>query len=138
MKQQYFILEDCDWAVTVFYDTGKNDTDEIMKLLKELGCPKRGLDKSYKNLSSGEYNTGLTYSNPHIKESLVVLGHASSFEEFLNTWQHEVIHLNMHICESYGISPYSEDCAYLAGDIAQKMFPILSHYICRCNYEENQ
>jgi hypothetical protein len=39
-------------------------------------------------------------------------------EEFINTYNHEKNHVEMHICEKLDIDPYSEEAAYLSGDLA--------------------
>ena len=54
-----------------------------------------------------------------IKCSIVVIHKASSIGEFINTFEHEKNHLEMHICEALDINPYSEEAAHMSGDLAQ-------------------
>lgn len=49
----------------------------------------------------------------------VVIHKASSIGEFINTFEHEKNHLEMHICEALDINPYSEKAAHMSGDLAQ-------------------
>ena len=50
--------------------------------------------------------------------NLILIYKASSIGEFLNTFEHEKNHLEMHICEALDINPYSEEAADLSGDLA--------------------
>lgn len=135
MKYQLVHIRQYDWLVHIYYDTTVEDTWRVAERLYKVGCPLRGIRKSIGNLASGLPNMGLTYSNGGERESVMSLGRTVSAEQFLNTWQHEVIHLNRQMCLSLGIDPFSERAAYLAGDIAQYMYPVLSHYICGCRAE---
>lgn len=132
MERQTIYLEKYDWAASVFYDTAGKDIRYILSALLDLGCTGKWLENSRRVLGRGNDNVGMTFSNPRLRESVMVMGHASSLREFLNTWQHEMTHLCRHICEHYDIDPFSEEAAYLAGDIAAEMHSVLSHYICAC------
>lgn len=132
MLRQRIYIRKYDWLVYVFYDTDSTDADEILSLLRHIGCRGKNLSDSGESLRNGIDNTGLTFSNNRLRESVMVIGRASSLAEFLDTWQHEFTHLQRHICRTYGIDPYSEEAAYLAGDIAKRMHPLLSHFMCEC------
>lgn len=47
---------------------------------------------------------------------------SDSAEEFIDTYNHEKNHVEMHICKEFGIDPYSEKAAYLSGQLAKKLF----------------
>lgn len=64
-------------------------------------------------------DTGFTYSNYERQCSIVVIHKASSIGEFINTFEHEKNHLEMHICEALDINPYPEKAAHMSGDLAQ-------------------
>lgn len=132
MKTQTIYLEDYDWDIRVFYDTRGIDYPKVMDALKEIGCPKESLIRSFKNLTSGNANNGLTFSQPQMKESVISIGYASSLGEFLSTATHEIVHAIHHIAQHYGIDPYGEEIAYLAGTIAREMHPLLQQYMCSC------
>lgn len=132
MIRQYFELEDYDWAVHVFYDADRNHSKEILKLLKEVGVSKYDYTEAWDNLSSGELNTGLCYSNFKEKVSVLVISTTSAPCQFMNSLVHEVRHLERHIEYSFGISPYSEEAAYLAGTITERMFPKAKMLMCKC------
>lgn len=48
-----------------------------------------------------------------------------TLEEFINIYNHEKNHLEMHICDEYGIDPYSEEAAVLSGKLAKCLFQSL-------------
>lgn len=133
MKRQNLYIPEYDWIVHVYYDTTPYDTEELLDKLYELGCTEKGLSRVREQLLGGNYNNGLTYSNRALRQSVVSLGRASSFPQFLNSFVHEVHHLATHIAEAVGMSLVGEPICYLSGNIAQKMYPILIHYISNCH-----
>lgn len=50
--------------------------------------------------------------------------------EFLNTTIHEIAHVAMHIAEEDGIDPYSEELAYLMGDISHDISYVVCELSC--------
>lgn len=70
-------------------------------------------------VSNAELDTGFAYSSYDKQCSIVVIHKASSIGEFINTFEHEKNHLEMHICEALDINPYSEEAAHMSGDLAQ-------------------
>ena len=120
------------WGIYVYYDTTPYDTEELLGKLRSLGCSENGVLRTRKQLLRGGYNNGFTYSNRALKQSVVSLGRASKFSQFLNSFSHELHHLSTHIAQAYGIPLDGEDVCYLSGSIAQKMYPILIHYLTRC------
>lgn len=57
-----------------------------------------------------------------IHKSIIVINRPDSAEEFIDTYNHEKNHVEMHICKEFGIDPYSEKAAYLSGQLAKKLF----------------
>lgn len=104
-----------DWKVIVYYNTVCLDC--IYNSLEEIGCTK--IDEILNFIEKGELNTGCIYSNYREHKSVIVIGKANSFSEYLNTVEHEKNHLEMHICKAYGIDPFSEEAANLAGYLSQ-------------------
>lgn len=43
-------------------------------------------------------------------------------EEFVNVYNHEKNHLEMHICDEFNIDPHSEEAAELSGTLAKYLF----------------
>ena len=84
-------------------------------------------------MSSCQLNSGITYSNNTQKHSLIVISSTSTPAQFMNSLLHEQYHLIEHIVEKYNINPFSEEAAYLAGFIGQKMYPKVKYFLCKCH-----
>lgn len=110
------------WCVDIVYDATARDTDYILDILDDMGCPVRAMKKAHRLLKSGVPNEGLTYSDSRHRRSIVVVGHATSVGEFIDTLAHELNHLTDHISQYYGVDLDSEENAYLMGDIAKIVF----------------
>lgn len=106
-----------DWKVTVFYNT--ICPASILEALHEAGCKGQKLREIADFLYEEKLNTGVIYSNPTHKETVIAICKATSLGEYVNTIEHEKNHLEMHLCEYLGIDPYSEEAAILSGDISQ-------------------
>lgn len=132
MKRQIIYIPEYQWKVYVYYDTTPNDTEEVLRKLYDLECSEDGILNTRKQLLEGNYNNGFTYSNRILRQSVVSLGRSSSFAQFLNSFVHELHHLSTHIAQSYNIPLDGENVCYLSGGIAQKIYPILIHYLIRC------
>lgn len=61
-------------------------------------------------------------TNQEEHKSIIVINRPDSAEEFIDTYNHEKNHVEMHICKEFGIDPYSEKAAYLSGQLAKKLF----------------
>ena len=130
MLYQEFELPKYDWHVSVFYNSTFEDREDIMDCLYEMNCNSEIARKAYGNLSSGQKNTGLTFSKDNA--TCIVLGIATDSENFAHTYTHEIAHCAMHIAKEYGIDPQSEEYAYIVGDLGAKMFPYASKFMCDC------
>lgn len=109
------------WSVEVFIILSRPDIAEIISAVKRAGGSKKVLESAYTNLME-DFNSGFTYSSSKYRKSIMVVNRSSSMEEFINTYNHEKNHVEMHICEELGIDPYSEEAAYLSGNMAQQLF----------------
>ena len=116
----------------VFYAVTTYWVWQIIKELRRIGCVGEKLEMAYRNLSSGNLNTGLTYSNFERRETVMVIAKTSSPEQFQNSFDHETGHLCRHISQTFGIDPYGEEEQYLQGYIGQKMFPVAKKFLCEC------
>lgn len=133
MIRQKIVLPEYDgWNIYCYYAVTHYAVDEIMDRLQSIRCDRKSLRKAYRNLSKGEINTGLCYSNYERGETVLVIALTSCAAEFINSWHHELEHFESHICEAYGLDPKGEEIAYLSGDIAMEMFPKIKHLICDC------
>lgn len=133
---QEFYLEDFYWNVKVFYIVDTIPIDYILDELSQIGCSNPDLEMAELVLNNKAKDKGLTYSNLIERESIIIIGETSCPAEFQHTFDHEKIHLAMHIAKYFHINPYSEDLAYLVGDIGLQMFPIAKKFLCEHCREE--
>lgn len=118
VKQQ-FKMDRFDWEVTIYYTIDEEQKGEIIEELIKLECDKNTLNSIINNLDKARNDTGFTYSSLRHQCSIIVIHKASSVGEFINTFEHEKNHLEMHICEALEINPYSEEAAHMSGHLAQ-------------------
>lgn len=109
------------WSVEVFIILSRPDIAEIMSAVKRAGGSKEVIESAHANLME-DFDSGFTYSSPKYRKSIMVVNRSSSMEQFINTYNHEKNHVEMHICEELRIDPYSEEAAYLSGNMAQQLF----------------
>ncbi len=122
----------CDWEVTVFFSINEYWTEDILEALWEIGIDGTYAQKAYENLSSGEVNTGLCYSNYNARKSVVVISRASDASELFNSTMHEFKHLSAHMAKGCGMDEMGEDIAYATGELAHDMWKYIQPYMCNC------
>lgn len=88
------------------------------------------LSKVSDNVRSGNLNEGFCYSNPMLRRSVVGIGETDSGPEFLDTTIHEIVHVAQHMAEKDGIDPFSEELAYIAGDISREISRVVCEMSC--------
>ena len=130
MIVQDIILPEYRWRVRVYYAVTAYWTDDIMRDLVGIGCHGAELRRAEASLMRGGLDTGLTYSNRHAHESVMVIGLTSSAAQFQNSLDHEKGHLVKHISLAFGLDPYGEEQQYLSGEIGQRMFPVARKFLC--------
>lgn len=116
----------CYFAVTDYY------TDEILNVLDSIGCSSAVYNRVAEKMEKNELNTGFTYSNKLTHETLMVIGLASSNEEYINSISHELRHLCDDIASAIGIPSSGEEVAYLTGDIASQVADVIEVLVCDC------
>lgn len=122
MISQKVYIPSADWCVEIFYDVTPDDREYVMDALSDLGINRRDEVRAYRQLSKWEYNLGLTHSSLEKRKSVMVIGHADSIAQFLNTLAHEKQHLEMSIVIELGLNPYGETAAYISGDILEAIY----------------
>ena len=121
-----------NWTVYAYIAVNEYYTCEILDKMRLIGANSRVMARAYKNMSAGQLNNGLTYSNPDERKSVWVVALTTSAKEFFNTIVHEIRHLQQHIANEYGIDEDSEEACYLCGDIALRLFPYCKRLLCDC------
>jgi hypothetical protein len=109
-----------DWKVEVYVILKDCYIDEIINSLS--GCSESEIQKAFINITT-RMNSG--FVKTFDKRSIVVINKPTTLEEFVNVYNHEKNHLEMHICEAYDINPHSEEAAELSGNLAKCLFSSL-------------
>ena len=133
---QEFKLENWNWRVRVFYVVDFIPIDFIIEELKGIGCTQQDIDSAINVLDSGNDNRGITFSNSEERESIIVIGETSCPAQFSNSFDHEKLHLAMHIAKVEDIDPFGEELAYLIGEIGLQTFPVAKRFLCEHCREE--
>lgn len=114
-------IDKIGWSIECYVTTDDSYLDEILDKLESIGCSEKILNRAHKILSN-QYDSGFAYSNLKTRTSIMIINKSTSMEEFVNTYNHEKNHIEMHICEELGIDPYGEVAADLSGCLAQRLF----------------
>lgn len=133
MIRDEIIIDQYDWHVHVYMVAAENDAQEILTKLDKIGIKaseymraERHLQKAFRD------NTGMTYSNPDTRTSVMVIGRSSSEAETVNTFSHELRHLADDLAEACAIPLHGEEIAYLTGDVACVLAGSLLRIVCAC------
>lgn len=119
MIAQRIFVDRYSWVVDIFYDVKPHNAPAIIDRLADMGCSMHNLCHADDLIRSGIPNQGLTYTDNEEKHTLVAIGHATTAGAFFNTLSHELSHAVDGISRHYGINPYSEENAYLTGDLSE-------------------
>lgn len=125
-------IEQYRWHVHCYFAVNKYYTEEILDVLESLGCSSAVYERVAVKMDKNSLNAGFTYSNKNTRETLMVVGRASSNEEYINSITHELRHLCDDIASVVGISDNGEDVAYLTGDIASQLSDVIQVLVCNC------
>lgn len=106
-----------DWEVEVYVVLNNCYVDQIINSLKD--CSQSEMQKAFLNLTT-RVNSG--FIKTFNKRSVIVINKPLTLEEFVNVYNHEKNHLEMHICEEFNIDPHSEEAAELSGNLAKYLF----------------
>ena len=109
------------WSVVLFVDVDYDRYDTIESALTDILAPISVIDDIYNKISY-KFNSGVTFSNPEFKTSVVCINKTTSREELINTISHEADHVQDTICKYYNVTLDSEDAAYLIGYLVGKMY----------------
>lgn len=131
MIRQRVNIERCAWTVHVYYSMDRRaDVDDVLRRLSLMDCPDNVIERAEKILAPPMYDTGITFTNPTMRETVIVISRASSPAEFFNSVTHESRHLEAHISQALGLDPFGEEICYVAGEFAMNIFPIVRGFLC--------
>lgn len=132
MITHVFHIHQHDWLVKAYINSDVSDADLILDELQSIGADMDVMRKAYRNLRSGERNTGLTYASPWNRETVIVVSRATSAEEYFNSIVHEIAHAGVYTCDALGIDLKSEQAAYFLGGLARDLYPCVKEFLCEC------
>ena len=133
MKMCRIYIPHYNWNVTAFFDATAEDEAVIVDELTMIRCPEHTLTRVVMNLQRDKIDTGFTYSNRILRESVMTVGHASSPREFLNSYAHELRHLVDDIAVSSFLPMRGEEVGYLSGVLSWEFWSEVHDYLCcRC------
>ena len=122
-------LDKIDWGIECYVTTDTLQINKIMCRLRQLECSDQIMVRAYTILEDQE-NSGFAYSNPKMRKSLMIINMSTSMDEFINTYNHEKNHIEIHICDTLNIDPFSEEASDLSGYIAQSFyFAMVNNYM---------
>lgn len=137
MIKQQIKVKRISWIVYVYYSVTKDNIEEILFRINKLHLPISYSKSAYSILSRNKFNSGFTYSNTKLKQSIVVITKTTSASEFVNSFIHEIGHLANHIALTYHLDRNGEEIQYIAGDIGQEMFKRCHTLMCDCCRNEH-
>lgn len=109
-----------NWEVEVYVILKDCYVNTIINSL--AGCPQSEIQQAFLNLTT-RIDSG--FIRTFDKKSVIVINKPTTLEEFVNIYNHEKNHLEMHICEEFNINPHSEEAAELSGNLAKCLFSSL-------------
>lgn len=136
MIERKINIQRYDWMLNIYYAVTQYHAERIMDDLERVRCPDRIMRRVYSNLLRRTMDTGFTYSNKRMRETVMVIGLHSSPSEFFNSLEHELRHLTDDICSATGIAQHGEEVAYLTGDINQLITPDVQLFMCDCHRKQ--
>lgn len=125
-------IDKYDWDLYCFFAVDGYYLDDIMEQLWKVGCDGNNAKRAYDNIKANDLNTGLCYSNPKLRSSVIVTAITSNASEFAHSFVHEISHCAVHIAQANNIDLKSEEFCYLTGDLAKTLFPFVSDLLCDC------
>lgn len=132
MVRQQIFLKEYDWKIRIYYYVTSYYTDEILQQLAAIGCDGDFMQTAQVNLTKGSVDSGLAYSNPSHRKSVMVIAHTSSAMEFACSMQHEVGHIKSSIAKANNYTQEGEAIQYIGDSIYKAMWPVAKQFLCDC------
>ncbi len=119
-----------DWRITIFFPLTCYHVKDIMRELSYIDCDIEDMRKAWVNLTNGQMNNGLTFSNYELRESVVVFAMSDSPAQYFNLVVHELHHLAVQIGLANDLDLTGEEVCYINGEVAMMMFPVVAKLFC--------
>jgi hypothetical protein len=132
MITRWFVIH--DWDIRCLFSFDKRDKAKVLDALFWADAPNSIVTQVSENINAGRLNECFCYSRPSLRRTVLGTGIAESGPEVLDSMVHEIFHICQHMAQEDGIDMFSEDAAYLAGDIAREISGIVCELSCpRCH-----
>ena len=106
-----------DWEVEVYVVLNNCQLDAIINSLRD--CSQSEIQRAFLNITT-RVNSGFIKTLG--RRSVIVINKPLTIEDFINVYNHEKNHLEMHICDEFNIDPHSEEAAELSGNLAKYLY----------------
>lgn len=126
-------FKEYDWEIEVYVILNNCWVERIINSLENSSQSE--IQQAFLNLTT-RINSG--FIKTFDRKSIIVINKPVTIEDFVNVYNHEKNHLEMHICAEDGIDPHSEEAAELSGNLAKYLFSslmdeLLLYYTNMCN-----
>lgn len=118
------------WTILFLFAFDASDWDSIYDALLWADAPDSIIDKVEENVRADILDEGFTFSNEDTRTTVFAISEASNGPEVLDSTVHEIIHIVQHIAFRDGLDMFSEDVAYLGGDISRTISDIVCLLSC--------
>lgn len=118
------------WAVLFLFSYDAHNLEDIEEALLWADAPDSIIEDVRRKVLAGRLDEGFTYSDPSLRRTVYAVGKSSSGPEVLDSVVHEIIHIVQHVALEDGMDMYSEDVAYLGGDISRAISDIVCELSC--------
>ena len=113
-----------NWEVEVYVVLNNCQLDAIINSLRD--CSQYEIQRAFLNITT-RVNSG--FVKTFGRRSVIVINKPLTIEDFINVYNHEKNHLEMHICDEFNIDPHSEEAAELSGNLAKYLYNSLVEQI---------
>ena len=125
IRSRFHIIVDGEpWYITIFLPITRYHVSQIMDALYSIGINKENYMTALDNLTSGNINNGITFSNSIMRETVSVWGWADSPASYFDLIVHETHHMSVQISESAGFDLSGEEVCYLHGGTCKHLYPL--------------
>ena len=117
------------WTLDFLFAYRRNDRDGVLACLRSYDAPADVMAEAESLMDAGP-NCGFTFSNGFRRSALTWVGPQASGASWVNTTVHDRVHAAVAIAADLGMDLYSEDLAYLVGDITEQVADLLCDLAC--------
>lgn len=118
------------WDILFYLSFDTYDKERILDALVWAQAPSSVIQDVSENISARNPNEGFCYSEPLQRKTVIGVSETATGPEFLNSVVHEITHAAINIAKADRIDPYSEEFAYLIGDISHEISYVVCEMSC--------